>query len=131
MRDETRPWSIVILSAVMCLFGLMMLGYWALYIRQGMPLEHIPLASEILTALAAMVAAYGLYKLKRWGLVASLVVAGMWIYAVVNGIFLLLAEGFAVASPIGAMTDLIAFVLTLIFSLLLIGYLGKRQTLFR
>lgn len=128
--DIKRPGSVAIISTIMCIFGLMMLGYWAAYIYRGMSLKDVPLLSEILTALAAITAGYGLYKMSRWGYVLSLVVAGMWIYAVVNGIFLLLMERFAVASPVGPASDFFAFILTMMFSVYLIIFLWKQKALF-
>ncbi len=128
--EKARPRGILIVSVVMSTLGLIMLVYWAAYVSRGLPLEDIPLVSEILTALGAIAAAYGLYRLRRWGYILSLVVAGMWIYAVVNGIFLLVRERFAVASPIGSVSDFFAFVLTLVFSVFLIRYLWKHPALF-
>jgi len=119
-----------ILAVIVLVLGLMMIGYWTAFIKQGMPLEGIPIASEIVTALTALVAALGLYRMKRWGYVISLVVAGMWIYAVVSGFQFVATEGLDFSSPIGARLDLLAFIIVLLFSLFLIGYLGKRRELF-
>ena len=122
--------GIRILAVIVLIFGLMMVGYWTAFIMQGMPLEGIPIASEITTALTALVAATGLYRMKRWGYVMSLVVAGMWIYAVVSGFQFVATEGLDFSSPIGARLDLLAFIAVFLFSLFLIGYLGRRRELF-
>ena len=83
-----------------------MIGYRTAFIKLGMPLERIPIASEIVTALTALIAAIGLFQMKRWGYVVSLVVAGMWIYAVVSGFQFVATEGPEFSSPIGARMDL-------------------------
>ena len=119
-----------ILAVIILIVGLMMIGYWIAFIMQGMPLEGIPIASEITTALTALVAAFGLFRIRRWGYVISLVVAGMWIYAVVSGFQFVAAEGLDFSSPIGARLDLVAFIAVFLFSLFLISYLGKRSELF-
>lgn len=125
-----KPKGIWVISAIILILGLAMMGYWIAYVKQGMSLEGVPLASEILTALTALVAAYGLYRMKRWGYVASLLVAGMWVYAGVSGIGLVATKGLEFSSPIGAMSDLVVFILLLFFCCFLIGYLWRREDLF-
>ncbi len=126
----TRPRQLVFISATVFVFGLMMIAYWSAYIIQGMPLEGIPLASELVNAAAALVAACGLFRMKRWGYPAGLVLAGMWIYGVVGGIQLVVVEGLSFSSPMGALTDAIMFMLVLAFSIYVIVYLWRKQDLF-
>jgi hypothetical protein len=63
-------------------------------------------------------------------MVAGFVLAGMWIYGVVGGIALVLAEGLDFSSPIGALTDAIIFPLVLAFSISMVFYLWKRRNIF-
>jgi hypothetical protein len=125
-----RPRGITVISYIVFILGVMMLGYWISYIVQGMPREGIPIASEITNAVLALLTAYGLFKIRPWGMVAGFVLAGMWIYGVVGGIALVLAEGLDFSSPIGALTDAIIFPLVLAFSISMVFYLWKRRNIF-
>jgi hypothetical protein len=106
-----------ILSIVVLIFAIAMVVYWTLYLIRGMPTEGIPILSEILTALLALVTAFGLLHLKKWSVATALVLAGMWSYAVLGGINLIIEKGLNFASPFGAITDAIIFPIILLFSL--------------
>jgi hypothetical protein len=125
-----RPRQLLFISVAVFVFGLMMIAYWSAYVVQGMPLEGIPLASELGNATVALVAACGLFRMKRWGYSAGLVLAGMWIYGVVGGIQLVMTKGLDFSSPMGALTDAIMFVLVLAFSIYVVAYLWRKQELF-
>jgi hypothetical protein len=125
-----RPKHILIVSVVIFIFGLMMLAYWLAYIVRGMPLEGIPLASELGNAVLALITAYGLFRMKRWSYPAGFVLAGMWIYGVLGGINLVLMKGLDFSSPVGARADAILFVLVLAFSIYLIARLWRDRRLF-
>ena len=125
-----RPKHILVVSVVIFILGLMMLAYWLAYIMRGMSLEGIPLASELANAMLALVTAYGLFRMKRWSYPAGFVLAGMWIYGVLGGINLVLMNGVAFDSPIGARTDAALFIIVLAFSVYLIVCLWRDRRLF-
>lgn len=125
-----KPADILILSIVVFIFGLMMIGYWVSYLVKGLPLEGIPLASELITAALALVTAYGLFKMKSWCLTTGSVLCGMWIYGVVQGINLVINKGLDFSSPIGAFTDAVIFVIVLIFAVWMIFFLWRKRAIF-
>ncbi len=57
--------------------------------------------------------------MRRWSISTSLFTAGMWAYAVLGGIQLVLEEGLDFTSPFGASTDAVLFPLVLIFAVYL------------
>jgi hypothetical protein len=126
----SRSKQVLFISVVVFVFGLMMIAYWIAYVAQRMPLEGIPIASELLNAVVALITAYGLFRMKRWSYPAGFVLAGMWIYGVVGGIWMVVTEGLNFTSPIGALTDAILFVIVLAFSIYVIVGLWKERNLF-
>jgi hypothetical protein len=118
-----RPKQLLFISAVVLIGGLMMITYWIAYIAQGMPLKGIPLLSELVNAVIALITAYSLFRMKRWSYPVGLVLARMWIYGVLGGIWLVVTEGLDFPSPMGALGDAIAFVLVLVFSVYMIAVL--------
>ena len=125
-----KPKNIIALSVVVFIFGIMMVGYWISYLAKGLPLEGIPIASELINAALALVTAYGLFRMRPWSLATGLVLSGMWIYGVVQGINLVIEKGLAFSSPIGAFTDAVIFVIVFIFALFMIIFLWRKRVHF-
>ena len=128
---KTKPITqLKVLSIVVLIFAIAMFVYWTLYLMRGMPTEGIPILSEIVTALLALVTAVGLLRLKKWSIATALVLAGMWSYAVLGGINLIIDKGLNFASPFGAITDAILFPLILLFSLYFAYKIWTNRNLF-
>ena len=111
------PKSLLVMTLVVLLLGLAMFVYWGMYLVQSMPLEHIPILSEIVTALLAIVTGFGLLYRRHWAVPCSLVLAGMWSYGVIAGIGVVFQNGLNFTSPFGAITDTVLFPLILVFSI--------------
>ena len=124
-----RTKGITAISIIIFIFGLLMVGYWTSYIWQGLPLKGIPLGSELLTAVLAIITAIGLFKMRPWSLATALILCGLWIYGVVGGINLVIEKGLDFKSPVGALTDAILFVVVLIFSIFMAIFLWRRYPL--
>ena len=128
---KTKPITqLKVLSIVVIIFAIAMFVYWTLYLVKGMPTEGIPILSEIVTALLALVTAVGLLRLKKWSVATALVLAGMWSYAVLGGINLIIDKGLNFASPFGAIIDANLFPLILLFSLYFAYKIWMNRNLF-
>ena len=125
-----RPKGRMVLSIVILALGLLMIVYWTMYVVQGMPLEGIPLAPELLAATLALITGYGLLRQRNWSYATGCTLAGLWIYGVVGGLQMVATEGLDFQSPIGALTDALLFVLVLGFSIYLTIFLWKRREQF-
>lgn len=97
--DQSTPLSIRILAVVLVLFGLLAFFGSAFLWGQGFilqPPEDIalafPITDMVVNAPASILAAVGLWKLKRVGYRAAYFVAGFYIYASVY-IFVEVAQG--------------------------------------
>lgn len=84
-----------------------------------------PITDILVNAPASILAAIGLWRLKRYGFVAAYFVAGFYIYASVE-IFVHVFQG----SPPFALEILVPQVLAVIVAVALICYLWKKQELF-
>jgi uncharacterized membrane protein (DUF2068 family) len=96
---QTAPWSIRILAIILVLFGLLAFFGSAFLWGQGFILEPpddvglaFPITDMVVNAPASIVAAVGLWRLKRFGHRAAYFVAGFYIYASVY-IFVEVAQG--------------------------------------
>lgn len=58
--------------------------------------------------------------MKSWGLAADFVLAGMWIYGVSQGIYLVITEGLDFSSRIGALSNAIIFLVVFIFDIFML-----------
>lgn len=95
-----------------------------------MPLEGIPVLSELLTAALALVTAVGLLGRRRWRLPLALVLAGMWSHGVIAGIAMVLQHDLDFSSPFGAITDAMLFPLVLAFAVTMAVHLWHKRALF-
>ena len=125
-----NPRQFRIITGVVFLLGAAMLVYWTLWLVRGMPVDGIPVLSELLTAALALATAVGLLRRRRWSLPLALVLAGMWSYGIIGGIVLALQHGLDFSSPFGAITDAILFPLVLVFALYMAQYLWRNRALF-
>jgi len=123
---KRRTKGITAISIIIFIFGLLMVGYWTSYIWQGMPLKGIPLGSELVAAVLAIITAVGLFRMRPWSLATALILCGLWIYGVVGGINLVIENGLDFESPVGALTDTIIFVVVLICSVFIAIFLWRR-----
>jgi hypothetical protein len=105
------------IGCIVLSMGLVMILYWILYLFRQMPIGDIPILSESITALLALMTGYGLIRRKRWAVPCCLVLSGMWAYGVIGGIALDLQHGLSFDSPFGAITDAVMFPLILFFAL--------------
>jgi hypothetical protein len=105
-----------VVSAIVIFLGFAMLIYWGMFVLQGMPITGIPVLSELINAVLALVSGIGLLRLRKWSIPTSLFTAGMWTYGVLGGVQLVLEHGLDFTSPFGAITDAILFPMILIFA---------------
>lgn len=122
--------SLIIFSVIIFVLGLTMFAYWTKYILDGMTLKNIPIASEGIAAVLALITGIGLYKEKSWSLFTGLSLSGLWIYGCVTGINmvvydLIVSKKLNYESPIGSLTDAIIFIFVTAFAIILIFYLWK------
>ena len=95
----TRPWTVTTLAVLLFLFSLLAF-FGSLFLwGEGFLLQFppdvdltFPIADILVNTPASMTAALGLWKLKRFGYVASQFVAGLYIYASVK-IFVHVIQG--------------------------------------
>jgi hypothetical protein len=113
------PLSLRIVSVIVLILGIAMLVYWGMYVIQGMPVEGIPILSELVNAAVALVSGIGLLRLRKWSIPTTLYTAGMWAYGVIGGISMVLEHGLDFSSPFGAITDAILFPMIFIFTVFL------------
>ena len=128
-KIKRRTKGITAISIIIFFFGLLMVGYWTSYIWQGLPLKGIPIGSELVAAVLAIITAIGLFKMRPWSLATALILCGLWINGVVAGINLVIENGLDFKSPVGALTDAILFVIVLIFSVFMAVFLWRRYPL--
>ena len=129
-RDKRR---IRALAVMLFLFGLLAffgsLFLWGqgflLAFPQGVDLGY-PITDILVNAPASIVAAVGLWQLRRYGYVAAQFVAGFYIYASVE-IFVNVAQG----GPPYAMEIVIPQVLAVIVAIALVSYLWQVQDTFQ
>ncbi len=119
------------IALIVLLLGLAMVIYWTMYLMQRMPVGDIPVLSESITALLALVTGFGLWFRKYWAVPCSLVLAGMWGYGVIGGIALVLQHGLDFTSPFGAFTDAVLFPLILVFAIYMAVIIWRQRELFR
>ena len=63
------------IAVVILLLGLAMMVYWGMYIFQRMPAAGIPILSEMVNAVLALVSGIGLLRLRKWSVPFSLLTA--------------------------------------------------------
>ena len=132
-RENRAPVPVRILSILLFLFGLLaFLGSLFLW-GQGFILQfpkdvdyRFPVTDILVNAPASIVASIGLWKLKRYGYVASQFVAGLYIYASVE-IFVNLAQ----SGPPYAVEILIPQIAAVLVAAALVIYLWRVQGLFK
>ena len=108
--------TLSVIGGLVLVLGLTMVIYWSLYIIRQMPIKDVPILSELITALLALVTGFGLICRKRWAVPFCLVLSGMWAYGVIGGIALVLQHGLSFESPFGAIIDAALFPLILLFA---------------
>ena len=126
-KINRRTKGITVISIIIFVFGLLMVGYWTLYICQGLPLKGIPIGSELVAAVLAIITAIGLFRMRPWSLATALILCGLWVYGVVAGINMVIENGLDFKSPVGALTDAILFVVVLLFSIFMAIFLWRRH----
>ena len=108
-----------------------MVVYWMMFFLRKMPIGDIPIISESVTALLALVTGFGLLFGRQWAVPCCLVLAGMWGYGVIAGIGVVLRHGINFPSPFGAITDSILFPLILLFSIYMAVVIWRQRVWFR
>lgn len=121
-----------VISVILFLFGLFAFGGSLFMWGEGFLLSFpegvdyaFPITDILVNAPASIIAAIGVWKLKRYGFAAAYFVAGFYIYASVE-IFARVFE----AGPPFAVEILIPQILAVIVAIILIVYLWKQQDLF-
>ena len=125
------PKSLKVIAVVVLLLGLAMVVYWVMFLVQKMPIGDIPILSESVAAILALITGLGLLYRKYWAVPCCLVLAGMWGYGVIGGIGLVLKQSLDFTSPFGALTDAILFPLILIFSIYMAVTMWRQREWFR
>lgn len=122
--------AVTVIGWLVLILGFTMVVYWVLYIIRQMPIGEIPILSESITALLALVAGYGLLRRKPWSVPFCLALSGMWAYGVIGGIALVLKHGLSFESPFGAFTDAAMFPLILLFAVWMAATIWKNRNQF-
>lgn len=130
--EHKTPLFIRIIATLLFLFGLFAfvgsLFTWGngflLSFPKGVDLAF-PVTDILVNAPASILAAIGLWKLKRYGFVAAYFVSGFYIYASLE-IFVRVFQG----GPPFAVEILVPQILAVIVAIALIIYLWKKQELF-
>jgi hypothetical protein len=123
MKDDDMPTatklplSLRAIATVIILLGIAMGAYWGLFLARKMEVGDIPILSECVNAVLALLAGIGILARKPWALPCGLVLSGMWAYGVIAGIGVVLRRGLDFSSPFGAQTDAVLFPLILLFSI--------------
>lgn len=125
------PKSLKVIALVVLLLGLAMVVYWVMFLAQRIPIEDIPVLSESVAALLALITGLGLFYRKPWAVPCCLVLAGMWGYGVIGGIGVVLQHSLNFTSPFGALTDAILFPLILVFSIYMAVVMWRQREWFR
>lgn len=128
--DDQIPLSLRITSIIVLLLGIAMLLYWGMFYLQGMPMTGIPVLSELVNAVLALISGIGLLRLRKWSIPTSLFTAGMWAYGVLGGISLVLENGLDFSSPFGALTDAILFPMILVFAVVMAVVVWRNRGVF-
>ena len=123
--------AITIVGWLVFVLGLTMVVYWLLYIVRKMPMGDIPILSESITALLALITGFGLIQRKSWSVPYTLVLCGMWAYGVIGGIALVIQHGLSFESPFGALTDALLFPMILLFAVWLAGTIWCNREQFK
>ena len=123
--------SVTIVGWLVFILGLSMVVYWILYVVRKMPIGDIPILSESITALLALVTGFGLIQRRSWAVPFTLVLCGMWAYGVIGGIALVIQHGLSFDSPFGALTDALMFPLILLFSAWIAGTIWSNRDQFK
>ena len=131
-KHKTRPWPVTTLAILLFLFSLLAffgsLFLWGegflLQFPAGVDLAF-PVTDILVNTPASLIAAIGLWKLKKYGYVVSQFVAGFYIYASVE-IFVHVIQ----AGPPYAMEIVAPQVLAVLVAIGLVFYLWRIQTLF-
>jgi hypothetical protein len=129
--DNKAPNKVKVVAIVVLLFGIAMLVYWGMFILQGTPIAGIPILSELVNAVLALIGGIGLLGLRKWSIPTSLFTAGMWTYGVLGGINLVLEKGLDFTSPFGAITDAVLFPLVLVFAVFLAIFVWRNRAIFQ
>jgi hypothetical protein len=132
---STAPAGVKVLSVVLMLFGLLAF-FGSLFLwGQGLLFDppddidlSLPIADILINAPASIIAAVGLWRLKRYGFLASQFVAGFYVYASVEIFVHLLQHGAASTAEYWAI--LIPQVFAVLVALLLVTYLWSIQERF-
>jgi len=131
-KNKIRPWPVTTLAILLFLFSLLAffgsLFLWGegflLQFPAGVDLAF-PVTDILVNAPTSLIAAIGLWKLKKYGYVVSQFVAGFYIYASVE-IFVHVIQ----AGPPYAMEIVAPQVLAVLVAIGLVFYLWRIQTLF-
>jgi hypothetical protein len=131
-EKKTRPWPVTTLAILLFLFSLLAffgsLFLWGegflFQFPEGVDLAF-PVTDILVNAPASLIAAIGLWKLKKYGYVVSQFVAGFYIYASVEIFVHVIQAG----SPY-AMEIVVPQVLAVLVAIGLIFYLWQVQDIF-
>ena len=132
MQQTARPLPVTIVSIALLLFGLAAalgsLFLWGQGFLLSFPANmdyRMPIADLLVNAPASLMAAFGLWRMRRYGYVAAQFVAGFYTYASVE-IFVAVAQG---ALP-GSAAILAPQIVAVGVAALLVLYLWRIQDLF-
>ncbi len=131
----TKPKSIIVFSIIIFFLGVMMFGYWTKYIIDGMPLKTIPIASEGVAAILALITGIGLFKMRKWAFATGILVSGFWMYGCIGGINMVLYDLIVhkqlnYQSPVGEWTDAVLFIVITIWAAIVVIYLWRMRKIF-
>jgi len=131
-KNKIRPWPVTTMAILLFLFSLLAF-FGSLFLwGEGFLLQFpkdvdlaFPITDILVNAPASLIAGIGLWKLKKYGYIASQFVAGFYIYASVE-IFVHVVQ----AGPPYAMEIVAPQVLAVMVAIGLIFYLWQVQHLF-
>lgn len=128
-----RPFWVTLLSLLLLLFGVFALAGSLFLWGEGFLLSFpsgvdyaFPVTDILVNAPASILAAIGLWRMRRWGYVVAQFVAGFYTYASVE-IFVMVAQ----QGPPYPMAILVPQLLALVVAAALVFYLWRIRDLFR
>lgn len=131
-KNKPRPWPVTTLAILLFLFSLLAffgsLFLWGDGFLLQFPADvdlAFPITDILVNATTSMIAAIGLWKMKRYGYIVSQFVAGFYVYASVE-IFVHVAQG-DLPNTLAIITPQ---VLAVLVAISLVFYLWRIQNLF-
>ncbi|MGQ0737124.1 MAG: hypothetical protein ACT4QD_26190 [Acidobacteriota bacterium] len=131
MTERMRPEGLTVLIAVLVINALVTGAHFLVMFMGGLSpnvdmdfMTPIAIADIVVTVIPSLVAAFGLWHLRRWGWILALIVSGGYFH----GMVLLLARS-VVKGQVSSMSFISVYFIA--FTALLVSYLWRKRNLFQ